>query len=107
MKVFWLSFCDPKRSGDQFVGACLIDVNEQDAATAAIILDRRFPHAMPDAEWPAAATSKARRLGCNPGGEVAIWEIPADHLMLTFYPRGVLLDRATIERIERESCKES
>ena len=53
------------------------------------------------AEWLAAATRKAHRLGCNPGGEVASMEIEPDHPMLTHYQFGVLMDRATLERLDR------
>ena len=101
MKTFWLSFCDnelPK--GQQLLGACIIDVTEADAEMAVMEVAQRFPLAQPDAEWIAAALRKAHELGCNPGGEVATLEIPIDHPMLALYPRGVLMDRATIERID-------
>ena len=102
-KVFWLSFCDADRpTGQQFLGACLVDVSAAEADEAAIMVMLRFPMAQPGAEWAAAATRKAHRLGCNPGGEVASYEISADNPNLSHYQRGVLMDRATIERIDAE-----
>lgn len=102
-KVFWMSFCDNDRpEGERFLGACLIGVNAEEADKAAIDVLLRLPFAQAGAEWLAAATSKAHRLGCNPGGEIASAEISVDHPMLTHYQRGVLMDRATIERIDSE-----
>ena len=102
-KVFWLSFCDSDRpAGQRFLGACLVDVSAEEADEAAVMVTLRFPMAQPDAEWIAAATRKAHQLGCNPGGEVASCEISADNPNLSRYQRGVLMDRATIERIDAE-----
>ena len=102
-KVFWLSFCDSDRpKGQQFLGAAVIDVTAEEADEAAIEVMLRFPFAQPDAEWIAAAIKKAHRLGCNPGGEVATMELPPDHPNLSRYTLGVLMDRATIERIDRD-----
>lgn len=104
-KVFWLSFCDAHRpTGQQFLGACLIRVDAQEAADAEVELKQRFPHTQPGAgsEWLAAAIKNAHRLGCNPGGEVASCEIPVDHPNLARYEFGVLMDRATVERIDKE-----
>ena len=103
MKTFWLSFCDVTRpKGQQFLGACLIEVTAEEALAAALDLLLRFPMAQPDAEWIGAASTKAWRLGCNPGGEMASAEIPPANPMLAHYERGVLMDRATIERIDAE-----
>jgi hypothetical protein len=102
-KVFWLSFCDAARpKGQQFLGACLVDVTAAEADAAAVDVLRRFPFAEPDAEWIAAAVKKAHRLGCNPGGEVATKEMPPDHPNLARYQFGVLMDRPTVTRIDRE-----
>lgn len=100
MKTFWLSFCDAERpEGERFLGACIVDVTDEEAADALIEIALRFPFAQPDAEWIAAATRKAHILGCNPGGQVASMEIEHDHPNLALYQRGVLMDRATCERI--------
>lgn len=102
VKTFWLSFCDSERpKGQQFLGACIVDVTAADADEAAVFIALRFPLAQPDSEWIGAASWKAHRLGCNPGGEMASLEIPLGHLMLKRYQRGVLMDRATVERIDR------
>lgn len=100
-KVFWLSFCDPEKpAGTQFLGGCVLEVTAEEAQAVRAEVRRRFPMALPDAEWFAAATRKARELGCNPGGEVAFAELPPNHPMLAHYPIGVLLDRASIEAID-------
>jgi hypothetical protein len=105
-KVFWLSFCDADRpAGQQFLGACLIDVTAAEADEAAIEVALRFPLAQAGAEWLAAAMRKAHQLGCNPGGEVASMEIEADHPNLARYQFGVLMDRATIERLDQEAAQ--
>ncbi len=102
-KTFWMSFCDTDRpKGSQFLGACVIDVSAAEADECEIELLLKFPLAEADAEWIAAATKKAHRLGCNPGGEIATAEIPSDNPLLSHYARGVLMDRATIERIDAE-----
>lgn len=101
-KVFWLSFCDsalPK--GSQFIGGCVVKVTAEEADEAAFDVMLQFPFAQPDAEWIAAACKKAHQLGCNPGGEMASIEIDADNPMLAHYTFGVLMDKATIEAIDR------
>lgn len=101
-KVFWLSFCDAERpKGQQFLGACLVEVTAEDADAMAVEVAMRFPFAQPGAEWIGAAARKAHRLGCNPGGEVASVEV-TDHPNLSRYTFGVLMDRATVEQIDRE-----
>ena len=102
-RAFWLSFCDTARpTGQRFLGACVVEVVAVEADEAASEVSLRFPFAQPDAEWVAAALKKAHRLGCNPGGEVSFHEIPADHSILAHYPVGVLMDRATLERIDKQ-----
>ena len=103
-KVFWLSFCDSTlATGKQFLGACLVYVSVKEAEKAAIEVAPRFPLARSGAGWIAAAIKKAHQLGCNPGGEVATCEIEADNPNLCRYPPGVLMDRATLDRIEEAS----
>ena len=102
-KVFWLSFCDAELpEGSQFLGACLIEVTAAEADEAAIDVMLRFPFARPHAEWIAAAVKKSHELKCNPGWEVATMEVPPDHPMLAHYTLGVLMDRATVARIDDE-----
>ncbi len=53
-RYFWLSFCDAKRTpGQQFLGVCIVR-----------------------ARGVMTSVQEAHRLGCNPGGEVQIHEIP-------------------------------
>lgn len=101
-KVFWLSFCDADRpKGQQFLGACIVEVTADEADAAMIDVLLRFPFAEPGAEWIAAAVGKAHRLGVNPGGEVATREMPKDHPNMSHYTYGVLMDKATITRIDK------
>lgn len=56
---YWLSFCDPDREeGDQFLGAAIV----------------------PASNGIEAAVSVAWDLGCNPGGEVVMIELPEGDL---------------------------
>lgn len=103
LKTFWLSFCDASLpTGSQFLGACVVDVTGDEAEDALIEIALKFPLAREGADWISAASRKAHALGCNPGGEMMSAEIPQNHPMLTYYTRGVLMDRATIERIDDE-----
>jgi hypothetical protein len=103
-KVFWLSFCDgDKPKGQQFLGACLVEVTDVEATASLAVITEVFPRAKPGAEWVAAASRKAHRLKCNPGGEMLSFEIPLDHPNIAHFPFGVLMDRPTIARLDRET----
>lgn len=105
-KTFWLSFCDGQRpKGQQFLGACIVDVMPEEVEDAYLDVLLRFPFAQKDAEYIAAATRKAHALGCNPGGEMAACDV-TDHPNLAYFERGVLMDRATIERIDKNIATE-
>jgi len=93
MKTFWLSFSDPDRpAGQRFLGVCIVDVTVEMAAEAFAQVTRRWPHRQADgAEWLAAAIRQAHQLGCNPGGDVASWEVPPD--IAARCPRNRLLLR--------------
>jgi hypothetical protein len=70
-RTFWLSFVDDARpKGERFLGVCIVDVNDEDAAVAKAFAARRFPNALPGAEWLGAALRKSHVLRCNPGGIV-------------------------------------
>lgn len=101
MRTFWLSFCDGKRpAGEQFLGACLVDVTQAEASQALIEIAFSFPDALHGSEWVAAATRKAHREGCNPGGEIASADVtdgPPE--MLSLYPRNRLMSKAELEAI--------
>ena len=103
-RTFWLSFCDgSKPKGSQFLGACIVDVSDQDAREALGIIALKFPNAMPDSEWVGAASRKAHTLGCNPGGEMMSVEIDADNPNLSRYTKGVLMDKSTVERLDENA----
>lgn len=48
---------------------------------------------MVDAQGPSHAVSRATELGINPGGEVAIMELPADAEDLQNWPKDTLIPR--------------
>lgn len=76
VRTFWLSFCDGDRpKGDQFLGVCIVDVTGTEANEAQLDVLLRFPNARKGAEWLAAASRKCHRLGINPGGEMASFDI--------------------------------
>ncbi len=101
MKTFWLSFCDSDLpTGEQFLGACLVDVTPEDANEMRVELAVRFPNAAEGAEWIAAASRKAHQMKCNPGGEMMSIDVtyaPSDNLAL--YPRNVLMSKSELEAI--------
>lgn len=79
---FWLSFADGTRpKGQQFLGACMVEV-------------KRFPDHRDSLK---AALRKAHVLGINPGGEVQSVELP-DVAPIHESWFDVLLDRPTIEK---------
>jgi hypothetical protein len=76
VRRYWLSFTDPQRpKGQQFLGVAIVDVDNEDAADAKVDIDQKFPSHVDGAEWIAAASRKAWRTGCNPGGEMASMDI--------------------------------
>jgi len=93
MKTIWLSFTDPTKEVDRFLGVALVDVTIEEASDALIEIEVKFPQHLPGAEWIFAANRKAHGLGCNPGGEVASWEVPAGLAA----PRGRLMMKAALE----------
>lgn len=100
VRRFWLSFVDPDRpKGDRNVGVCIVEPTEDDREVAKLKLRTRFAIDAPTAEQMdiAAALQCANRLGCNPGGEVATIELPADAPEWRL-PVGVLLSREDIGR---------
>jgi hypothetical protein len=100
MRVFWLSFVDPDRpKGDRFLGVCVIEVSEAEAAAMRPELHERFPRHTAGAEWLAAAVRKAHRLGINPGGQIASHELPPDWPLFDAIPRHLLLSRADLQLI--------
>jgi hypothetical protein len=103
IRTFWLSFCDGDRpTGEQFLGACIVEVSEADAVAILPDVQARFPHAKPGAEWIAAASRHAHLHGCNPGGEMLAIMIPDEDLdKVRWYPRDTLMNRATVDQCDR------
>lgn len=99
IRTFWLSFCDgDKPEGQQFLGACIVDVTDKEAAESLIDLRLRFPKAREGAEWIAAASRKAHCTHCNPGGEMMsadVTDAPVEELAR--YPRHALMSKAQLE----------
>lgn len=105
-RTFWLSFCDGDRpAGEQFLGVCLVDVDETEALFAHTLL--RYKQKLPNAiarrnKWLAAAVSKTWRIGCNPGGGIAGFDITdCPHPeKLAAAPRDILLSRQDLEELD-------
>jgi len=100
-RTYWLSFLDETRPpGQRHLGVCIVDVLEGDAEIArGLLSDLRARHDMPDpdndAEWLLAATRLAHASGCNPGGQVAGYDITGRPEAATA-PRDRLLQRAEL-----------
>jgi hypothetical protein len=107
-RTFWLSFVDPDRpEGQRNLGVCIIDIDELDIAAARVTLDKsRFASTYDPDKGPIvwAITAKARDVGCNPGGEVASYEITdADNpAWLARLPRNTLLTKDEAEALNRQ-----
>jgi len=75
MPFFYMSFCDVDRpAGQKFLGATVIEAADVKAAV-----------------------TRSHRIGVNPGGEVAIWELPSPlptagaHYLDRFVPRAAVM----------------
>lgn len=75
MALHWMSFCDPdKPEGTQFLGVAIVEAFDL-----------------------GEAMTIAWRRGCNPGGEVGSFEIPADkHDQIPDELRHVLLSKGDL-----------
>lgn len=77
--TLWMSFSDPDRPvGEQFLGVCVIDVTDAEAAAAVPRMRAMFPKAKDGAEWLFVAMERSHQLGINPGGSVGSAETPRD-----------------------------
>lgn len=105
-RTFWLSFCDTKKpTGEQFLGVSVVDVTQEMADEALLILILHFPLAGPGSAWPAAAVRQTKVLGCYPGGEVCIEQIGSE--LASRLPRGQLLQKSELESLAQVSEIES
>jgi hypothetical protein len=84
MGLWWLSFCDPaKPKGEQFLGVALVEADD-----------------LP------SATRRAWREGCNPGGEIAGFDLPlnkmpnARRVILAKAPHHTLLSKAQLDEYQ-------
>jgi hypothetical protein len=99
IRTFYPSFADNDRPrGDRFLGACLVDVTEDDARAARTMIALKFPNAREGAEWIGAASTVAHRHGCNPGGEMLSVDV-TDQPEAARYPHNKLLSRADLEQL--------
>lgn len=94
---FWLSFADSEKpTGQQFLGACIVNVTTEQATTMKAELAIRFPRAGKGAEWIAAASRNAHRLGINPGGQMLSVDITRKPRQRKPYPVNTLMSMAEI-----------
>jgi len=106
-KTFWLSFCDPTRpTGEQFLGVCIVDVTQEDADEALLDVVLNFPCAQEGAHWIGAASRKAHREGCNPGGEMASMDITGVPSPVPLV-KNQLLSFADLERLGLQPISEA
>jgi hypothetical protein len=96
-REYWVSFASEK--GEGFLGACLVSVTLEDVNRELPELERRHPNHEPTfGPWLNAVIVKTHRLGINPGGQVASWDVTgADHGTCPF---DTLLTRAEIDAIK-------
>jgi len=87
MRTMWLSFADPDTGKNR--GVAIVDVTDEEIASAKVWLIATHPNHQPGAEVIKAAITKAWDTGCNPGGEVASSEISPD----VEAPRNRLMQR--------------
>ena len=94
-KLLWMSFVDTSRppGAGRFLGVTIIHITDAERLAVLPELQATFPHAKPGADWLLAATRKAHRLGCNPGGEVLTAELDLDDPQAAALPRERLLTR--------------
>lgn len=99
-RTYWLSFCDTdKPVGSQFLGAVVVDVTRDDADLALLL--RPTIRNREEGPWIAAALHACWAAGVNPGGQVGSYRIDeAPPEVVASYPRLMLMDKATIERLE-------
>ena len=108
IKTFWMSFADgDKPKGQQNLGICIIDVTEAEAAEERAWLESSaFKHTYNKelGPWIGAAARKAHRLGCNPGGEVASFDLSdhEDQDWVQSLPRNQLFTGAEAEALSRQ-----
>ena len=81
MAWFWLSFADPHRREDAFLGVTIVE-----------------GHGDNDEARIDAALDVARQRGINPGGEVGIQKIPVDFLPPLEW-RNRLLSEAEVDEL--------
>lgn len=100
--TIWMSFTDPTRpTGTQFLGVCVVDVTDEEAAAAAATLRAIHPRAQPgpEAERLWVAMQRTHRLGINPGGEIASHQAPRDVVdqIMPNCPRDRLMDLVELD----------
>lgn len=104
-RTYWLSFCDSdKPKGEQFLGACVVDVTEGQAAEAFALKPEM--HDKEEGPWIGGAIRQAWLAGVNPGGQVLSARID-EAPQAALYPRLVLMSRADIEALEPSEVIES
>lgn len=103
-RLLWLSFVG---SDGKNRGCCIVEVDAGEAYYAKMDLIKRFPGHQEEAEWIAAAISKAHKLGCNPGGDVMSYDITGvltdqsdSSLALISAPRHVLMQRQEMQKMK-------
>ncbi len=96
-RTYWVSCCDSRPEGRQFLGVVIVEITEAEAAE---IGAEPFPAGDP---WIKAIARKMWRLECNPGGQLGIMDVTehhaADPRVLADTPRHVVLGEAQLRTL--------
>lgn len=90
---WWLSFVD---ADGRFLGVAIVDVGPSDLDEALVSLIERGMNTDDVAQAIGAAAARAWQLGCNPGGQVAAFQLPSGVSIPGQYRRR-LLNKAEAE----------
>ena len=96
MRLFYMSFADEERG---FLGACLVEVDEEEIEEAKEFVAQKYPNALPGADLAQAAMRKAHLMACNPGGQVLTSDVTDVAEKLEQWPRYCLLSKSDLEQL--------
>lgn len=96
-KTFWISFCDSDTGKN--IGVCVVEVTGEQAEEAIAIHKQVNPQGEhPTDEWMIAAIGQTLLMECNPGGEVAMQEVPDPSVLPPDLPRNRLIQEDELKR---------
>lgn len=93
MKTVWLSFV----GDDGFRGVVVVDVSEEEEASALALAGQIFPGHQDASGTVLAALRTTHRTGCNPGGHVECTELDPERLPAV--ARNTLFSKADLQAL--------